>query len=72
MGDLVERLRFNNDYGIFTAQTSGKGVSFAEAADRIEALEKAIRDALDAPMIDHSDSRRGKDGILRQALGEGQ
>jgi hypothetical protein len=42
------------------------------AADRIEALETAMRAALHAPMIDHGDSRRSTYGILREALGDGE
>lgn len=39
-----------------------------QAADRIEKLEAAIRNALDAPMIDHGQKGRGVYDILRAAL----
>jgi len=45
MADLAERLRHTHEHGIFDAQVAGMLASPEEAADRIEKLEAALRDA---------------------------
>ena len=41
--DLIERLRFCNEHGIFCASVTSKTASYGEAADRIETQAAEIR-----------------------------
>ena len=43
MNDLVERLRYCQEHGLYAAQHDGRAATFGEAADRIEELEAAIK-----------------------------
>ena len=71
MDDLLEKLR-----AVEGGRPDSLGISTMwhrnpegpQAADRIEKLEAAIRAALDAPMIDHSQRKRDVYSILRSAL----
>ena len=60
-GDLVKRLRYTAEHGIFTAHDNGMQAMPDEAADRIEALEaevKRLREALQW-MVDNDETNEG-------------
>jgi len=50
VSDLVKRLRYREEHGLFKAVEDGMNATSGEAATRIEALEEALRAVVDAPL----------------------
>ena len=77
-GDLVKRLRYTAEHGLFTAHDNGMQAVPDEAADRIEALEaevERLRGALglaDAALSGANMNMNVVERKVRAALGEKQ
>lgn len=83
MSDIVKRLRYMHEHGLMSAAYAGIHVSYSKAADRIEALETALKGMSEKIAVEsrdlraHGEYRRGLavaasmvDLHARAALGE--
>jgi len=52
VSDLIKRLRYREEHGLFKAVEDGMNATSGQAATRIEALEEALRAVVDASLPD--------------------